>query len=272
MFPSRKVFFGFIYGLTSGLVYAVAAWGIDAFIVSAAHLAYPWLSFGMGLALALLLGGVAGYVTVGFENAVVGVISWLAAGFILALAGAWIPLWVVPGILPTLEPVLTGWLKFGWQDSYSILAFSCVVASCVAFLILGLLENVLLDQAAFSPYGGAILMPLIICALVAGVAGGVVDSVINSRQRDSLVALDKLITFAIDNRGVEVDKTLARQIHLGAINSIRADLSRDRRLFYFWFNETRDQGQILADFEGHWALCDLFLDQPSFCRPVEPPQ
>jgi hypothetical protein len=272
MVPSRKLVFGLIYGLVSGLVFALVAWGMNAFLLALAHFAYPWLTFLLGVLPALLVTGLAGYLTIRFEKPVIGAACWLIAGILLAVMGVWLPLWITPEILPRLDPVLKGWLAFSWLNAYTFLTYSTAIVAGVAFLILGLIENVLIDQAYWSAYSGALLMPLLFCALISAVVGGVTDNMINTRFRNSALALDRLVSFALENQNRTVDPAIAREMHMGALGAIKSDLSAQRRMFYFNFTENADQGKILIDFNGHWALCDVFLDQPAFCQPAQPPQ
>jgi hypothetical protein len=219
-----------------------------------------------------MIGGLAGTLTIRLDNALLGALIWLITGMILGVAGIWLPLWITPNVLPWLDPVLKNWLAFSWQDGYSLLAYSAAIMTGIAFMITGLLEVVLIDQTSYSPYAGAIIMPVLICVLISGVVGGAVDNFVNVRFRKSALALDRLISFVLENDEKTVDPTVARQMHMAALRTIKADLSPERRMFYFTFTETADQGKILVDFKGHWAMCDVFLDQVAFCRPVEPPQ
>ena len=272
MIPTRKLTFGLIYGLAAGLVYSLMAWGLNAFLLARADFAYPWLAFLLGIPPVLLVTSLAGYLTIRIDNALLGGIAWLLAGIIVGTLGVWLPLWIVPEILPRLEPILKGWVEFSWLDSYSFLVYSAMISTGVTFLIAGLLESVLVDQAAFSPYSGAIVMPVLICALVTGVAGGVIDNLVNTRYRDSAIALDTLFSFALDNKGKEIDPELARKKHMGAVSMIETDLTKKHRLFFFSSTETGEQAKILVDLNGKWAMCDISLNQPVFCRPTEPPQ
>jgi hypothetical protein len=271
MIPSRKLVFGLIYGLAAGLVFSLASWGLNAFLLSRAHFAYPWTAFLLGILPTMIIAGLAGYLTIRLDNALLGAVCWLITGIFLGLLGVWFPLRIVPEILPRIEPVLKDWVAFSWLDAYTFLASSAAILGGIAFVIIGLLESVLIDQAAFSPYTGAIIMPLLVCALISGTVGGVVDNLVNVRFRNSAIALDRLINFALENQGKKVDPAISRQMHLGALSTIKPELSAERRMFYFSFTETADEGKILVDFNGHWALCDMFLDQPAFCQIAEPP-
>ena len=272
MFPSRKLTFGLIFGLAAGLVFSLAAWGLNAFLLSRAHFAFPWLTFLLGILPTMLVTGLAGFLTIRFDNAVVGALIWMVAGLFLAIIGVWLPLGLVPEILPRIEPVLNGWLEFTWIDAYSFLVYSAMITTGIAFLITGILENVLIEPASFSPYNGAIVMPILVCALISGIAGGVIDNLVNTRFRDPTIVLDQLFSYALDNQGKTIDPATERQMHLATVSPIQADLSDNRRLFYFSFNETAEEGKILVDLKGHWAICDLSQNQPVFCQFTEPPQ
>lgn len=272
MLRSRKHVFGLFYGLTAGLVFASAAWGVNAFILSRAHFAYPWITFLAGILPVLLITGLAGFISVAIQNAIAATVIWLVAGVLVGAWGVWLPLKLVPEILVRLEPVLNGWVTFGWEDAHAILLVSAAFYTGIAFLIAGIIGMVMLEQAAWSTYSGAILAPLLVCALIAGIIGGVVDNFANARYRNSISGLDRLFTFALENQGKQVDKSLARSMHMNAVSLIATDLSEQRRLFYFSFDTTAEQGRILVDLNGHWAICDVFLDSPAFCQPSEPPQ
>ena len=272
MIPSRKLTFGLIFGFVSGLVFSATAWGFNAFLLSRAHFAYPWMAVMIGILPTILTTSLAGYLTVRFDNAFAGGIIWLVAGFLLAIVGVRLPLWIVPEILPRMEPILNNWLQFSWIDSYNFLVYSAMVSTGIAFLITGMLEIVLIEPASFSPYAGAIVMPVLVCALISGIAGGVIDNLVNVRFRDSAIILDQLFSYAIENKDKTIDPATERKMHLGAVSPIQADLSDNRRLFYFAFNENAEEGKILVDLQGSWALCSISLNQPVFCQSTEPPQ
>ena len=272
MIATRKITFGMIYGLAAGLFFSLMAWGLNAFLLDMAHFAYSWLAFSVGLLPTLLLTGMAGFLTIRLENALLGAVIWLITGMLVAALGVWIPLGLVPDILPRLQPVLKGWVEFSWKDSYTLLVYSAMISTGVAFVIASVMESVLVDQASFSIYTSALVMPILVCALITGVAGGVIDNLVNTRYRDSAIALDNVIEFAIDNKGKVLDPEVERKKHVGAVSMILGDLTKKHSLYYFSYDETGQQAKILVDLSGKWALCDISLNQPVFCRPAEPAQ
>jgi hypothetical protein len=268
---NKKQFLGLLYGLTAGLAYACVLWGIDAYQFFQSHLAYPWASFIPGLAIALLLGGVCGWITIRTENAIVGAVSWLLMGLVIAWLGIWLPLKFTPQFIVSQEPVLRGWLVYPVYENESAILGIVMLITGVPALILGALENNLVEQAFFSTASGAILIPMFFVAVFIGVASLGADAMLNTPYRNSVSALDNLFDFAIANQGKEVDPVLARSKHLGAVSGIGELLNNPRRLFIFYYSETADEIRVLVDFQTDWVLCFVIAEQPSYCKIVEPP-
>lgn len=272
MVTTRKLIFGTLFGMAGGLSYAALAWGLNAVMLSRSHFPHAWVVVLAGLPLALLVGGVAGYLAMRLDKAIVGGLIWMASGLLLAVAGTWLPLWLFPQALPRLEPVLAGWIKFGWLDGYTAMTYLCMFVSGVIFTLVGVLEVVLVEKAAYSPYDGALLIPMVICAMMTGLAGGVVDNMANSNMREYPANMEILLNFALENKGVKIDPKLARQMHMNAISAVMEDISVERKVYYYSFEESGEQGRLLVNFEGRWVLCDMFAAQPSYCRRVDPPK
>ncbi len=271
MISKRKLIFGLLYGLAAGLSFLLFAFGLDAFELSNAHLAFPWLALEVSFLPVLILSGAAGYLTVRLERPWFGILLWIVTGITLGVLGVFVPLKVVPGLQPVFNPILKSWLEFNWVDAYWLFVYSIATVCVLVFSILGLLENVLVEQAAFSVYNGSIILPLVVCILAGGVAGGVSDNMINLRYRKSAQALDRLFNYAIENKGKTIDPAISRAWHMSAVSIIDPYLDQNRRMFYFSFSETAEQGKILVELDQHWAICDVVLDQPVFCNLATPP-
>ena len=145
MIPTRKLIFGLLYGVTGGLIFAITAWGVNSLLLYQAKFGDAWLVFLIGILPVLITSGLAGYLTIVLDNTILGAICWLTAGIIIALISVWLPLWVVPELIPRLHPVLINWVEFSWQDGYTFLVYSAAIVTCIAFVIAGLLEAVLVD-------------------------------------------------------------------------------------------------------------------------------
>jgi hypothetical protein len=98
-------------------------------------------------------------------------------------------------------------------------------------------------------------------------AGILTDMLVQRPLRQPLVVIEDLIQFALDTEGQQVDKTLARSMHLGAVKSVSGLLHQPRRLVMGDFDlDTLESGRVLVDFNGEWTRCWVIAGQPSFCQ------
>jgi len=269
---SRKRNFGIVYGLMGGLAYATTTWGLDAFALARSHAAHPWLNFIPGLVLALALGAFSSWLAFRTDSTLVGSFAWMVSGIILAFYSVWMSRWLNPKLIVLLDPQTQGWIDFPWYDSNRILFLYSALVSGAAGLITGMLQNTMVEQASYKIGYGSIIGAALFSMAVMGAGGVVVDITVNQSYRNALVTMDELFTFAIDNRGKEVDSLTARQIHLGAVGAIDELLSENRKIYYFTFTETTEQGELLIKFKNGWSKCTVILEQPIFCKVIEPPQ
>ncbi len=268
---SRKLVFGILYGLAAGLAFSITAWGINAWLLAGTHWAYPWAGFAPGLLAALLLGGLAGGLSIEIENVLARLGCWLCVGIALGFLSLWLPWELTPRIVAQIEPVLQGWVTPFEIDSTGKLTLFCVAITVIPSLLAGGLEHTLVEQASFSPGDGAILLPMALAMFVLGLPGLATDDAVNAKFREAPINLEKSLTFAIENQGKEVDKAQARIMYLGAVRPIEAQLSSDFRLFYFSTDKLFEQSRILVKSNGQWALCTLITGNLSRCEPVTAP-
>ncbi len=261
---------GLVFGLIMGLAYAFGAWGLDGLELSGAMAALPWLKLAMGSVLCLPLCLLAGWVTSRFDRALVGAASWA----LTAAACAWIA-----GHLPyEFTSLAHGWLEtdFRGLTSYPFVESSAsrlviaAVISIAAAVLCGVLQINLVDSARATPNLPRRLMALALISPLFLGAALATDSLVNHPLRQPLVEINNVIELSLDTAGVEIDKSLARDAHLGAVRAIQDLLPRPRRLFMGYYEPTTlDTVRVLVDFSGEWAICWVIANTPSFCQPSE---
>ena len=144
----------------------------------------------------------------------------LAARLIAGLTIA-IPLKIVPFIMKLFEPEIAVWVPTHYNtsttDTWVMIAF---IGLGIFAGLLGLLQMVLVEQAAKSQAPFSRIMPFILSVIIILIGSGIVINLVNERVQPAMVAVDDLITFAIDNQGKEIESTLAREMHYGAIRGV----------------------------------------------------
>ncbi|KAF0110895.1 MAG: Uncharacterized protein FD147_1359 [Chloroflexi bacterium] len=259
---------GVFYGLAGGLAFAIFTWGVDGFLLASAHGAYPWAKFIPGLFICALSGSLAGWLTIRFQNNILGIVLWLSLALLYSRLIVWLPIRVVPFIIKFFNGALGEYLKYPYYKSLDQTQWFGFVILAIAAIICGLLENILIEQSFFSSGTYAIAIPLVVCFLCFSLIGNAADSLLNQNIRKPLQEVDNLLQFALDNIDKEVPGDIARSMHLGAVNPIKELLPRERRLILSNFDESMGQVDILVDFRGIWAKCTTIYNQVTFCKPA----
>lgn len=268
--PFKKALYGAIYGGVAGFVFSFFAWGYHSIIMATHHLAAPWFSYIVGGILVLFLTIAAGYFSVLSNSTFTSSIMWTLTGILGGAIAILVPLAAYPKYIVTIEPSLSSWVQFQWNDAYMLFLGFALLYSALTFLIIGLLENSLVESAYFTLSYGQLIMAILVSALLGGLIGGIIDSFANSNIRKSVVALDNIITYVLQHKDEDISKETKRNLHLAALNSVKEELSEDHKLIIFSVNETFDQSQILLQTGDLSALCYVFQDQPSNCTIANP--
>jgi hypothetical protein len=82
---------GMGYGLFFGLSYALFSWGFDAWVLAQNGAAMPWSKLVLGLPLAVVIGGLAGWLAALTPTVIIPVVIWAVVAGLLAVIAAHIP-------------------------------------------------------------------------------------------------------------------------------------------------------------------------------------
>lgn len=259
---------GVLYGLTAGFAFALFAWGLDAIMLLRAHAAFFWVKFLPGLLICSLTGAFAGWVTMRFQKAWLTIPLWVAMAYLFVKLTIWLPVRVSPAIVRVFDADLAGKLNYQNYPEFNQYFFFGFIATAIAAVICGLIENVLIEQSRFSSGTFAVIIPLVICFLSFSLVGNSTDTMLNSFTRKPVRVVDNLLQFALDNADKDVPKEVARSMHLAALKPIEHQLQNERRLIIQSYDQSLYQMNVLIDFDGNWAECLTIFDQVSVCKPV----
>ena len=261
----KKLFLGLIYGLAGGLAFAVFAWGVDAWLLARANVAFYGVKFIPGLLICIPAGGITGWLTARFNSHRTALLLWGLLTLLYSWLVVWLPLEGTPYLIKALDPDLGRWIEYSTVGA--VLQFRAVSFIIISFaaIICGLLELNLIGQALLSPYGSSSATMLLVCLILFGAVGSASDHMINTNFREPLQVVDDLIQFAADNEGQEVPRAIARSKHLSAVNQIEGLLQSSRQLTLLAFDPNLGLMDILVDFEGSLVKCTTIYAQPTDC-------
>jgi len=261
----KKLRLGLVYGMVAGLACAVFAWGVDAFLLARANDLYFWVKFLPGLVVSILVGGMAGWLTIYLQKHAFAFLFWgLLAGLYTWLV-IWLPFSATPRLISLINPALAGLIRFNTvQDVGQFKLVSLLIIGLVA-VIGGLLEINLIDQAILSPYPSSSIAIFAVCVILFGLAGSATDHMINANLREPVQIVNTLLQFARDHAGEQVPKETARKMHLSATYRLGDLIQKSRRLTLIALDENLVMMDVLVDFEGTRAKCSTIFSQPTDC-------
>ncbi|HVN15879.1 MAG TPA: hypothetical protein VMT73_09085 [Anaerolineales bacterium] len=265
-----KQIYGFTYGLVVGVGFAFATWGMDAYVLSQSNALFPWIKLIVGAVLCAIVGAPAGWLALRLERELLAVVIWLAAGAWLAWMTIILPLQITPRLLSFLEPSLREMLHYTYFEEFAVRFGVAYTWVAIFIAIIGLLELPLSEPAIFATSAFGRIIPFLVCLVIVGISGSIVDGLNNEPLRTALVTTNQSIQFAVDHQGQTVDPQLARQMHQSALNTITNLLPQPRRLIVQDFNQDLGQVHVLVRFGDQWVQCLSLYNQLSNCNAVSP--
>jgi len=262
--------YGILYGTVVGLAFAVFCWGIDSFTLSKFHSIQPWLKFGIGAVLCMIPGGIIGWLSAKWDKSLYSLFLWLIGGSIFAWLTVNLPLLIMPKALTALDPQIGRLLHYEYFDDFNTRVVVAYTWIAIFVSLAGVLQIPLSGSAVFSTSFFGKFSPLIVVVILMSISGTIVDAgLINEPLRSSTVALDNTIQFIVDNRGKDVDKTEARQMHTGAFRAIDDSVTQQRDLIVSGYDGELGEINVLVRFERDIVECQVLYSQPITCKLIE---
>ncbi|HEY5269156.1 MAG TPA: hypothetical protein VII97_02390 [Anaerolineales bacterium] len=262
-----KRLIGMIYGIVSGLAFAVATWGWDGYSLSRSHAYLPWLNLSVALVFCAVVGAAAGWLTARFESSLLGSFFWLISASLFAWLVNILPLQVSPFIVSKINPQLGGLLNYT-KDAEIGFRFGLAAAWIIPFaLIVGVTQLPITESSVFSTSFFGKIIPFFFGIAVICISGTFADSMINAHFRDAITSIDNTIQFTLDNKNnPQMDEDLARKMHASSLDAVKEYVVESRYLLVRGYDKTFGQIHVLIRFEDKWVDCMIIYAQPSFCK------
>lgn len=269
-FSRKRVKLGVLYGFTAGLFFTLAAWGMDAIILSRYHASLPFLKLLPTLLICLPAAILAGYLTAKFENGLLSFILWTGLAILFTFLVINIPTKILPWLFNRIKPEYATLFKFDDINDVGLYWFYGVFAIGLTCILCGIMENLLIDQSLASSSTLGILIPLLICPIFMTGAGVSGDLLMTNHYREPLVTMETLLQNGANYYGQEVDPLEARKMRLSVIKSLDDLVLVPHKLTVVSSDGYMGMMQVLVDFGEEWALCHVVYSQPTFCEIISP--
>jgi len=258
---------GLAFGLFMGFVFTAGAWGLDIYEMIRTSAQLPWLRLVLGAVLVIPLAGLVGWLVAKTDSALVGLVSWLLTAILFSYWAGHVPYELVSGVVGRIIPDFQGQQVYPFNVSAQTRLLIAAGVTGVLLAIGGAMQTTVIDSARTAAGTLQRFFAFLVCIPFFVGAGIFTDMIIQRPLRQPLVVIDDLLRFALETEGQQVDKTLSRSMHLGAVSAIRPLLHQPRSLVLGDFDpEALGSARVLVNFNGDWVRCWVIAGQPSFCQ------
>lgn len=255
--------------MLAGLGFVLAAWGLDFAGLARAEAIFPWLKLLLGGTATLLVCTLAGWLVGRMDKVIPGILVWILVGGFLAWVASRLPFdGVYTFLLEWLDPQLKGMIDYPLSATVGARLGLLLFILTALFTFVGLLELPMIDTATQASAPAARWLPLCLCIPLALAAGFSADDMFNQPFRQPIASMDRLIRFAIQNQGQEINTDLARSMHLATLDPVMDVLNQPRRLIVGNYDDVFSDVYVMVDFGGKWSRCEVFNGAPLFCEPL----
>lgn len=254
-------------GILCGCVFALVVWGYDGYLLSRAHAALPWLKLAIGILPCVVVGGLAGWLTMKINNMVMRIFLWVAVAVFFSFLTSFIPFTASPVVFRWAFPEIGARIQFNAPDTINARRFITIVMTTIFLIIAGLIfENVNDSIRTSQGVMGAVFSAIFLLAFFAG-AGYTADSNFNADLRAPIVALDEKLEYVATVDLATLDETETRA--LKRYTKLDVNFQGPRRLLITTFDELISQVTVVVDFDGTLAECSVMNGHASSCKMVE---
>jgi len=253
-----------VFGIVTGLAFAAATWGGDALLMSRIHAYQPWLKLIVGAVVCAPVGGLAGWLAARLDKPIFSVLLWLAAAAVFAWLSTVNSFRIFPSLIVQTDPEFASFINYTVYQNLAIRMALAYIWTGIFGMLVGVLQLPLSEGAVFSATSGSKLITLLVPTVVMVLCGVIVDDLNNEPLRSPVVALHRVVEFAIETKGQEIDPKLARDMRRSTVRAIEDWLGRPYYFIVASFDRELGQVHVFANFGGDWADCTVMYNQPSF--------
>jgi hypothetical protein len=260
---------GLLYGIIVGVAYSLSTWGFDAYTLYRVDASLPWLKISIGLLFCVFVGGIAGLLVGSQDRGIVAVILWVLAGVSFAWITGHLPFDISSAAIGLLDPQFKGLEVYPLYESTGVRLTILLLVTGALGGISGALQLVILDSArsASTRLGQFFILFLGIPFFV--LAGFMNDGQINQITRDPLIAVDKLVNFALEHQGETIDPQVALDMHYGSLRKIEDVLVQPQSIMLSDYDQTSMLStSVELDLNRTWARCNVVNKQVTMCWPT----
>ena len=265
-----KHIYGIWYGATLGFLFAVFAWGFDAYLLSSMHSLYPWLKFAGGAIPCIVAGGITGWLATLLKKPIFAMLLWAATAFFFAWLTVALPLRITPMLMGIVDSETHGLLHYTLYDNFAVRINAAYLWIGIFVAICGLIQLPLSESAVFSTSMGGKISPMLLCVVLMAICGMLIDGLNNELLRSPIKAMDETLQYAVEHQGQEVSPEESRRMRLSSLRTVQDLVTPEYKMIVSGYDEFIVEVKVLVHFQNAWVECSVFYNQPVSCKQVGP--
>jgi hypothetical protein len=265
---SARQRYSLFMGLLAGLVFTLAAWGLDAAELALAHGLFFWLKLALCAPPCILASMLVSWLVFKTGSGVVRIVLWGASGAGLAWLASHAPNQGVSLLLDKFYPAYGKLVDYPFNDGFDGRQALALIVVTVLFLLISLLLTPNVEDSAFDPAVKKIV-PIGMWLVMLAIAGLALDNLVNLPLREPVTLTNMLIQTQLAYQGHPDYATVATESGLRALRPLQDLLTKPRHLLVRSYDETIESVDVLVAFDSVWAHCTVFNHAPNFCEKLK---
>lgn len=260
--------YGIWFGASLGLLFSIFAWGIDAFMLGGMNSFYPWVKFAGGALPCMLAGGFTGWLSARLGKPAIAFLLWAVTAFFFSWLTVALPLRITPILLGMVDPDIQGLLHYTLYDNFTTRINAAYIWIGIFVALSGLLQLPLSETAVFSTSTMGKTSPMLVCLVLMGICGMLIDGLNNELLRSPIKAMNETLQYAVDHEGQEVDPLDSRRMRLASLRKVEDLVTPEYKMIVSGYDELIVEVNVLIRFKNAWVECDVLYNQPVTCERV----
>jgi hypothetical protein len=259
---------GFLFGAAAGLAFAMTTWLPDAISLSRAHAVLPWLKFGIGTTVAVLLFSLAGWIAIRKQTLLITIVCFGMASFFTGILAGHLPFDITEEAIRIFDPSLSRLIQLPFQEGAMTRTVLTVVMNTVLVVIASLFFENLASQTYLAASRMDAIFPVIIFMAFFVVGGFIANDMNNRALRSPIVRMDALILEAQKIQSGTLHPNSTSDPWVETVLSLGINVSVPYRILVEKYDTVFSQLELLIQFGQDWYRCNMWEDQPFYCAPV----
>lgn len=257
---------GLYLGFLAGLIFSLAAWGLDAVLLGIAHGYLFWLKFLIALLLMLIIGGVCGLISAITGKSIITALLWLVFGIFAGWLGGKLPFAIEGSAIAFINPTLGSEINYSTPVQHGAMMFVAWFVTIGLSMIAAFFFTSVLESVWMGTNIGPRLLNIALWVVFFTLMGLSVDNLYNQPLRSAIQTTHEAIQTARVNEDKFAIGGQAASLHIIGLRPVQQLIHNPYQIAVKSYSDLLDTVQVWVDFDGYWVTCVVANEQIITCK------